>query len=275
MDKRIKKIIQVSVLAILLFSNGLVFAQANEYIPLAPLPGTNTNCVQANGCGTNLSTYLPGIFNLAIGVGAIAAFVLLTMYGFEYMLTDSIGTKLGAKERLTNVAWGLGLVIFAYVILNTINPKLLSGNLNLQTPQITAPAGVVASGDEAAMRKALGPKIQVSGNTEVLGLTQNTVAGVQTLQQMCGCTLDITGGSETTSHTSGGSHGAGTGVDLAVNPSLNKTFTGNTNTPPAHSCQRTTVNVGGRQATALFETQGDTCGGQVPSSGTHWHVTFQ
>ena len=96
------------------------------YTVLAPLPcttiGDNQNCTNP-GTTANLSTYFQGIFNLSIGIAAIMAFVLLTVYGFEYMTKDSLGAKMNAKDHLTNVAWGVGLVLFAYLILNTINPK--------------------------------------------------------------------------------------------------------------------------------------------------------
>src|SRR4051812_5179194 len=55
----------------------------DEYTLLSPLPGTtNTEGCTGSTCKTSLEKYLPGIFNLSIAVGAGAAFVVLTIYGF-------------------------------------------------------------------------------------------------------------------------------------------------------------------------------------------------
>lgn len=119
-----------------------------DYTVLAPLPGTTGTCDTGStpkidpatgkttgGCTTNFNTYLPAMFKLAIGVAAVLAFIMLTYAGVLYMTTDAISGKGKAKGYIENALWGLLLVIGAWVILNTINPQLLSFNLLLPPPQ--------------------------------------------------------------------------------------------------------------------------------------------
>lgn len=130
-----KKTIYIFILSIILFASfSPVIAQQNDYTVLTPLPCTTTGDCTSNGTTANLSTYLPGLFKLAVGVGAALAFVFIFWYGFEYMFTDSFIGKGKAKERITEVLTGLALIIFSYLILYTINPKLLDINLLLEKP---------------------------------------------------------------------------------------------------------------------------------------------
>lgn len=113
----------------------IVFAEEG-YKVLAPLPGT----VDTTTGRTTLEKYLPGLFNLAVGVSA--AFVLLSFVigGFQYMSTDAFMKKEEGKKRITNAIYGLLLVAGAYTILYTINPKLTDINLLIESIT-TAPAG--------------------------------------------------------------------------------------------------------------------------------------
>jgi len=107
-----------------------VSAQIREYTPLAPLPGITND--EAN----NLPAYLKGMFQLLIGVAAALAVIMMTIGGIQYMSTDAIGEKSEGKEKINNALKGLVLAISAWLILFTINPKLIELNFN------PAPAGV-------------------------------------------------------------------------------------------------------------------------------------
>ena len=89
---------------------------------------------------TTLSSYLPAVFNLSMGIAAVLAFVMITFGGIMYATSDAISGKSQGKEYVTNAIWGLLLVIGAWVILNTINPKILHFDLSIPKPNIpTAP----------------------------------------------------------------------------------------------------------------------------------------
>ncbi len=267
-------------------------AQANvaDYVPLAPLP-------LGNGATESLSSYIPAIFTFAIGIGAILAFIMITIGGIRYTTSDAIGNKSEGRKQIENALIGLLLVIGAYVILNTINPQMLNFNLGIGPISIPGPTtgGVTAGGGggggniagvpmtqdqinaDAQVRAELGSSIiaagpclqgQTTGCVDLNGLQSQAISGVKTLQSACNCTVTITGGTEP-GHTSGGSHGQGTGLDIRADSAITSAITGG-QTP--QNCQSYSFNGG----TYLYEIPGATCGGQVQSSGStaHWHATF-
>lgn len=121
----------------------------SDYAVLAPLPG-----IGENGAKTSLSSYLPAIFNLAIGIAAVLAFVMITFGGIMYATSDAITGKAQGREYLENAIWGLLLVIGAWVILNTINPKILDFKLTLTTPNVASNTSPGLSGGDTSNRCA-------------------------------------------------------------------------------------------------------------------------
>lgn len=145
-------IIKITITIVLLLSfSSHTYAVLDDYTVLAPLPGT-TDCDSgslkqitttknadgtvsiSSGCKSKFETYLPGVFNLAIGIAAVLAFIMLTYGGIKYMTSDAIGGKSEGRSNIENALWGLLLVISAWVILNTINPQLLKFDFNLKVP---------------------------------------------------------------------------------------------------------------------------------------------
>jgi hypothetical protein len=113
-----------------------------EYVVLAPLPGTTTNCTGTNAgkdC-SDINSYLSGFLGLVIGIGAVIAMIMLGFYGFQYALSDSASVKMANSEKLWEILQGLLLIISAYAIIYTINPALLNFSLEITEPKITAPA---------------------------------------------------------------------------------------------------------------------------------------
>jgi len=113
------------------------------YTPLAPLPGlgldekgqptdrpidTKQKCAFGN--------YLNIIIKLVLGIAGVLAMVMIVMGGIEYMTSDLISSKEAGKEQITHAVLGLLLALGAYLILNTINPQLLSACLD-KLPQAT------------------------------------------------------------------------------------------------------------------------------------------
>jgi len=97
--------------------------------PLPNFPGTLST-------DTTLTSYLQNAFYLFLGLSATAAVVIAIAYGFAYMTSDVVIKKESAKKHLTQVALGIGLLLMAYLILYTINPKLVNldaGLRNLRT----------------------------------------------------------------------------------------------------------------------------------------------
>jgi len=114
---------------------GFVFAQS--YTPLAPLPGT----VDANTGQTNISMYLSGAIKLLIALGAALAILFAIIGGTQYVAAGiSPDAKSGAKERIWGALIGLAIILTSYLLLNSINPKLVQFSFMLP------PVGEVAPG---------------------------------------------------------------------------------------------------------------------------------
>jgi hypothetical protein len=116
---------------------------------------------QANGktppkCGLN--DYLNLALSFLIGLSGVVLVLKLMWVGFEYMTTDLPFKKAGAKGQFITSLLGLLLVMTSYIILNTINPKLVNEQVNVQqlsivndtdtdpTPILQNPVGTPTSG---------------------------------------------------------------------------------------------------------------------------------
>jgi len=133
------------------------FAFAQSYTPLAPLPGTYTG--DAGSETTNLSLYLSGAIKLLIALGAGLSILVAIIGGTQYVAAGvSPDAKSGAKERITNALIGLTLVLVSYLILNSINPNLVSFNFMLppvgtspMVPTVVPPSGVCPSPNDTSV----------------------------------------------------------------------------------------------------------------------------
>lgn len=277
---------------------------ANEYTVLAPLPGTTLtpDCV-GNNCKTTLEKYLPGVFNLLIGLAAASAVLRIVWGGFLYMSTDALQGKEDGKAQIWNSVKGLVLVIGAWLILNTINPSLLTLRLQVDPVNIPVPAGgrlSTGSGSGAgrvmtdaevtasdAIRAALAGNTpnqafvgvytgpckfgQPSGCVNLNGLQQSTIAGVLALRSEFGQFINITGGTETSIHAPGGDHPAGKALDFGRNSNLENyealsTFIRNKDSTPTQNRRGEmvyTFQLNGREVQATKELSPD-----------HWHIVF-
>lgn len=98
------------------------------YKPLASLPGLEEPIDTATDCA--FGKYLNIMIKLIIGLAAVMAMVMIVMGGIEYMTSELISGKEAGKETVQHALLGLVLALSAYLILNTINPKLLNACLN-------------------------------------------------------------------------------------------------------------------------------------------------
>ncbi len=131
--RRISAIIAIffTILIPITLGYNTVFADSSlsGYTALAPIPGISDSATLSAGGSsstTTVSTVLKGVFVFAIGFSAAAAVFMIVLGGIQYMSTDSITGKRTGKDRIQKALLGLAIVISSWVILNTINPKILS-----------------------------------------------------------------------------------------------------------------------------------------------------
>jgi len=116
------------------------------YEMLAPIPGIgskytdgagverDTGFTEKDGRQTvntkkmQIGDYLNQIFRVALGILALIAVIMIIIAGVEYMVVESIYGKSAAKERIINAVTGLLIGLGIFLILSTINPKLLEVN---------------------------------------------------------------------------------------------------------------------------------------------------
>ncbi len=154
--------------------------QPFSYTPLATIPNLTT----AGTPITSPATYVQGLYVFAFSIGIVIAVVSGVWAGVEYMLSESVTSKEGAKKRITGVIWGFALLLCSYVILDLINPQLVSFNLNLGA-KYNSQSNL--SGDLAAQSAAqqAQQKLETTANNAVIQsrtAQQNLTTAQQNLQ---------------------------------------------------------------------------------------------
>ncbi|MDO8569323.1 MAG: pilin [bacterium] len=107
---------------------------ATDYTLLAPIPLGGADSTPAPQ--TTAKPYIEGVFKLIIGLAGGLAVVMIILGGIQYMSTDAFTGKSEARNTIQNAIWGLLLVIGAWLILYTINPKLVEFDLSIAPQEI-------------------------------------------------------------------------------------------------------------------------------------------
>ncbi|OGM01383.1 hypothetical protein A2480_02345 [Candidatus Uhrbacteria bacterium RIFOXYC2_FULL_47_19] len=80
----------------------------------------------------DLAQYIDNIYRVAIGFAAILSAAMIMVGGLQWLTSGGSGQVDKARTRIMNSVIGLLLTIFAYIILNTINPALV----HMQMPRL-------------------------------------------------------------------------------------------------------------------------------------------
>ena len=80
----------------------------------------------------DLNQYLVTIFWTALYVSVALAVVTMAWWGLRMIVSKVPGLKVEAKTRLWDILWGVAILLAAWLILKTINPKILE---TVFTPQ--------------------------------------------------------------------------------------------------------------------------------------------
>ena len=145
----LKNIIVVAGLVSVVLSPFFVFSTAfaqisggvnkGDYELLVPIPefcAPGVKCVYTPG---NFNSYVNTFIRLTIILAAILSVVMIVFGGFQYMTSESLGLKSEGKERMLNAIIGLVLLSASFLILNTINPNILSFKLDIKGVNVPTP----------------------------------------------------------------------------------------------------------------------------------------
>jgi len=119
-------------LAVVVFGSIFCFAgdlfAAESYQNMEAIPGQESPT-------DSLSVYLQQLYKFGISVAALLAVVMVALGGFMYMVgsAGNVGKMIDGKDMIISALTGLGLVMLIYLIVFTINPDLLTGNLTGST----------------------------------------------------------------------------------------------------------------------------------------------
>lgn len=123
-----KKILFILIMSIFIIPTAT--KGADTYTLLAPLPcvtgDTNNNCTSTGVIKeVDLSTYIGYIYKFSMALAVFLAIMVIIYAGFQYMTTDSIFSKEEGRKRIQSAITGLLLVLSSYLILRTIDPRLV------------------------------------------------------------------------------------------------------------------------------------------------------
>ena len=157
----------------------------DKYTLLEPLPcieGTGNNCVKNEPIKQiDFNTYLAYIFKFGIAIAGFLAIVMIIVGGFEYMLSEAPFAKTNGKDRMTNAIIGLLGVLTSYLILVTIDPRLVQINSALPRIEIKDDLGKISSERFADTLKKLSAeeKIQTETYRTELASTTRAIQGLE------------------------------------------------------------------------------------------------
>ncbi len=117
---------------------GIVYAEASpKYTLLEPLPcvgndATTEDCVNGLTETVDVRSFVGRAFQIAIAFSVVASVIMIIWGGFLWATTDSISGKGEGKGKIQNALIGLLFALTSYLILYTIDPRLVDINVNLE-----------------------------------------------------------------------------------------------------------------------------------------------
>jgi len=150
------------------FSNS-VHAQTQPftYVPLAAVPNLTPAGTNGQAAPISPATYIQNLYVFAFSIGIVIAVVSGVWSGIEYMLSESITGKDSARKRISGVVWGFALLLSSYVILDLINPQLVTFNLNLGTATGNGNLTALLTAQQAAQQQ-----LELTANNAVIASQQ-------------------------------------------------------------------------------------------------------
>lgn len=270
-----KHLPKIFAFALMSLGAGVLVAHAQGYVPLAPLPIGEGGATPSS---YTMSSYLSGAIKLLIALGVGLAVLFAIIGGTQYVAASiNPSAKKDAMERIQHAIIGLTIILTSYLLLNSINPKLVSGGFVLPpitfapTAQITPTVAPNLWASDASERAALSSdpnsvpinkqncvNIGDTNCTSVLNLQQDVISKIKSLKSACGCSVVVTGGTEYWLHQT---HSNNRTVDLSKNSAVDAYITSGISSPGSGCGIRTAPHYQKDFATYVNE-------------GDHWHVCY-
>ena len=118
-----KNILAFFILALFTLLAGQVVLAA--YVPLENIPGSTPEQI------STFPGYVNAVYKFALWAVGISALLMISIGGFMYFTAAGNTSKMeSGKKIIADALYGLIAVLFAWVLLYTINPNLTDINLN-------------------------------------------------------------------------------------------------------------------------------------------------
>lgn len=121
------RIISLLGLTFLLGAASVALAQSGDPISVTPL----TNIGLASSTPADIGGFINELYRYGIGVGAIAAVLVLIFGGFKYMTSQAPGGKSDGRDAITRAILGLLLLLSPFIVFSVINSDITRFNLDL------------------------------------------------------------------------------------------------------------------------------------------------
>lgn len=154
-----------------------------DYYLLAPLPDPSGGTMSKFDPTTGLSGYLNLMITIFIGICAVLAVIMIVIGGIEYMTSELVSSKAAGIERIKNAILGLLLALGAWIILYTINPKILDTDLKSLKEQIIGVTLVELSGGSYSSSGGVGSGMSTSNCSTIQNPTN--ACSVDNLKKSC------------------------------------------------------------------------------------------
>jgi hypothetical protein len=155
------------------------------YTPLEPISST-PNSAPSSFCGlVNL------LFKALIYIGGMIAVLFLVLGGITYMVSEVVDKRTVARNRIKSALWGLAILLISWIILNTINPQLVSACNSL------APANAAGIFDQKqpVQNSFLPTQVVINPNAPIPNSNNNTIedlVGKPVIKRADGTVLSLT-----------------------------------------------------------------------------------
>jgi hypothetical protein len=146
-------------LIILILSISLVPARsmaADEYKLLEPLPCLNgvtdpSKCKDGVQEKIEISSYILYVYKMFIALAVFLAILMIIWGGFLYITSETPFKIEDGKGKIQNAVLGLAMVLVSYLILLTVDPRLV--NIDTEIPKITPPSDASIKSLEALQNR--------------------------------------------------------------------------------------------------------------------------
>ncbi len=126
-----KKILLIILLAATLIPTASKADNIDTYTLIEPLPCIDTvtnpsDCVNGLQKKIDLNTYILYVYKFSIALAVFLAIIMIIWGGFLYITSEVPFIKSDGKAKIENAVWGLVMVLISYLILMTIDPRLVN-----------------------------------------------------------------------------------------------------------------------------------------------------